>query len=100
MSIARGHVLSCATGTIFAARSGYTREKTMNLEDLLANLERLTPDQYGYLGLAALFGPFVLRLLGFKLLARLVRPLSLVALAGGWYARQQKLNEEGTGQPG
>ena len=72
----------------------------MNLEDLLAGLERITPEQYGYLGLAAVFGPFMLRLLGFKLLARLVRPLSLAALAGAWYARQQDLNEEGTGQPG
>jgi hypothetical protein len=72
----------------------------MNLEDLISDLGQLNPEQYGYLGLAATFGPFVLRLLGFKLLARLVRPLALAALAGGWYARQQRLNEEGTGQPG
>lgn len=61
----------------------------MNLDDLLAELENLTPEQYGYLGVAAIFGPFVLRLLGFKLLARLVRPLALLALGGALYARQQ-----------
>ncbi len=70
----------------------------MNLEDLLAELEQLTPEQYGYLGLAATFGPFVLRLLGFKLLARLIRPLALLALGGGWYARQQHLGEGSSGQ--
>ncbi len=65
----------------------------MNFEDLLAQLERLTPEQYGYLGLAAVFGPFLLRLLGFKLLAGLIRPLALLGLVGGLYARQQRGRE-------
>ena len=61
----------------------------MNLDDLLAQLEQLTPEQYGYAGLAAAFGPLVLRLFGFKLLATLVRPLALLVIVGGLYARQQ-----------
>ncbi len=68
----------------------------MNTDDLLAELERLTPEQYGYLGLAALLGPTVLKLFGFKLLGRLVRPLALVALAGGLYAKQQSADEAGS----
>ena len=66
----------------------------MNADDLLQQLEQLTPEQYGYLGLAAIFGPFVLRLLGFKILARFVRPLALLGLVGGLYARKQ----QGAGQ--
>lgn len=66
----------------------------MNLDDLLQQLERLTPEQYGYLGLGAIFGPLVLRLLGFKILARFIRPLALLVLVGGLYARQQ----QGAGQ--
>ena len=62
----------------------------MNLDDLLAQLEQLTPEQYGYAGVAALLGPLVLRLLGFRLLAVLVRPLALLVIVGGLYARQQR----------
>jgi hypothetical protein len=64
----------------------------MNLDDLVAELEKLTPEQFGYLGLAAMFGPLLLRILGFKLLSRLVRPLALLGLVGGLYAKQQ-MNE-------
>ena len=69
----------------------------MDFDDLLSELEHLTPEQYGYLGLLAIFGPFVLRLFGFKLLAGLARPLALLALLGGLYARQQ---HSGGGSPG
>ena len=61
----------------------------MNFEDLSAMLEQLTPEQYGYLALLAMFGPLALRILGFKLLARLVRPVALVMIVGGLYAKQQ-----------
>ncbi len=69
----------------------------MNLDDLLGELEQLTPEQYGYLGLAAMLGPLTLRLFGFKLLARLIRPLALLAVVGGLYARQQSSGESGSG---
>ena len=62
----------------------------MNLDDLLAELEQLTPEHYGYVGLAAVFGPPILRLLGFKMLAALIRPLALLVIVGGLYARQQR----------
>jgi hypothetical protein len=64
----------------------------MNLDDLLGELEQLTPEQFGYLGLLAVFGPILLRLIGFKTLSRLIRPLALLALAAGLYARQQHLS--------
>jgi len=66
----------------------------MNLDDLLAQLEQLTPEQFGYLGLIATAGPLLLRLLGFKLFSRLVRPLALLALVGGLYAKQQMRQAE------
>ena len=69
----------------------------MNLDDLLAQLEQLTPEQYGYVGLAAVFGPLVLRLLGFKLLAPFIRPLALLVIVGGLYARQQRSGGSGSG---
>ncbi len=62
----------------------------MDFDDILAELEQLTPEQYGYLGVAALFGPLVLRLLGFKALGNLLRPLALLVIVGGLYARQQR----------
>ncbi len=70
----------------------------MNLDDMLEQLGQLTPDQMGYLGLAAAFGPLLLRLLGFKLIGRLVRPLALLALLGGMYARQQQGGAQGGAQ--
>lgn len=56
---------------------------------MLAELERLTPEHFLYLGLAAMFGPFVVKLLGFKLLAPLMRPLALLVLVAGLYAKQE-----------
>ena len=64
----------------------------MELETLLAELEHLTAEQYGYLGIAAIFGPILLKLLGFKLLGNLIRPLALVIIVGGIYARQQRMS--------
>ncbi len=40
----------------------------MELDTILDELEQLTAEQYGYLGVAAIFGPLLLKLLGFKLL--------------------------------
>jgi hypothetical protein len=65
----------------------------MDLDSLLEELERLTPEQFGYLGIAAIFGPFILKLLGFKMLAPLVRPLALLVLAGGLYAKQERAQQ-------
>ena len=65
----------------------------MDLDNLLAGLERLTPEQFGYLGLAAIVGPFVTKLLGFKVLAPLVRPLALLVLVGGLYAKQVRAQQ-------
>lgn len=67
----------------------------MNWEDLQRELEQLTPEQYGYLGITALFGPLALRMLGFKMLATLIRPLALLAILGGLYAKQQHSDEQG-----
>ena len=65
----------------------------MNLDDLWGELEHLTPEQYGYLGLLALVGPMILRLFGFKMLARLARPLALAMIGAAAYARQQNYGE-------
>ena len=65
----------------------------MTMEDILGELEQLTPEQFGYIGLAALIGPFVLRLFGFKLLARLIRPLAVATFAMAAYARQQQYGQ-------
>lgn len=62
----------------------------MNLDDLLDQLADLSNREYGYLLLTALVGPLALRLLGWKALARLIRPLALVVLLGGMYARQEQ----------
>jgi hypothetical protein len=66
----------------------------MELDNLFAELERLTPEHFLYLGLAAMFGPFVVKLLGFKLLAPLVRPLALLVLVGGLYVKQEREGQE------
>ena len=41
----------------------------MDVDDLLAELERLTPEQFAYLGIAAIFGPFLLKLFRSEVLA-------------------------------
>ena len=69
----------------------------MSLDDLLAELEQLTPEQIGYVAIAALFGPLLLRIIGFKLLAGLIRPLAIAVIAGSLYARQQRAAGNGGG---
>ncbi len=62
----------------------------MNSDEFLRQLGELSPRTYSYVALVALIGPFTLRLFGFKALAQLVRPLALVVLLGGIYARRQR----------
>ena len=64
-----------------------------DLEQLVDQLNQLPMQVYSYAALAALFGPFVLRLLGFKALGQLLRPVALVLVLGGIYAKRQKLGE-------
>ena len=52
----------------------------MDFEDLFGLLEGLSARAYGYVGLAAIFGPLLLRLLGLKALANLLRPAALLVL--------------------
>ena len=91
------YLLNYSTGTNVAAAGCGNRREAMNLGDLLAGLEQLTPEQYGYVGLAAVFGPLILRLFSFKLLANMIRPLALLVIVGGLYARQQRLGGSGGG---
>ena len=64
----------------------------MDLEDLpiFDQLAQLPNHIYSYVALAAVAGPLTLRLFGFKLLAQLIRPLALVVLLSGMYAKQQQ----------
>lgn len=64
---------------------------SVDFDQILNVLERLTPREYGYVALTALVGPLTLRLLGFRFLATLIRPVALLVLLGGAYAQQQKL---------
>lgn len=63
----------------------------MDLDSLVDTLEGLPGRTYGYVGLAAVFGPLLLKLLGFKSLGTVLRPLALLVLLGGAYAKQQEL---------
>lgn len=62
----------------------------MTLEDILDQLRRLSTRQYSYVALAAVVGPLVLRVFGLKVLAAWVRPVALLVLLGGMYARQEQ----------
>lgn len=77
-----------------------TWARAMDLHDLFAQLDKLTPRSYGYVGLVATVGPLTLRLLGFKTLAQIVRPLALLVIAGGLYARQQHSTKVLSGDQG
>lgn len=59
----------------------------MPIFDQLAQLPNRT---YSYLVMAAVAGPMTLRLFGFKALGQLIRPLALVVLLSGMYAKQQR----------
>ncbi len=62
----------------------------MDLNDVLDQLAQISTRTYSYVLLAAVAGPLALRLFGFKTLSRLIRPIALVVLLGGMYARQQQ----------
>lgn len=62
----------------------------MQFQEVLDQLRQLSTRQYSYVALAAVAGPLALRLLGFRTLARFVRPLALLVLLGGMYARQEQ----------
>ncbi|HEX6289838.1 MAG TPA: hypothetical protein VFZ66_11635 [Herpetosiphonaceae bacterium] len=66
----------------------------MNLQDLpiLDQLAEISNHDYSYIVLAAIAGPLTLRVFGFKLLSQLIRPLALIVLLGGMYAKQQRSN--------
>lgn len=66
----------------------------MQLDDLLEQLAQFPREVYGYALLAALAGPMLLRVAGFGTLARLIRPLALVFVLGGMYAKQQAARHE------
>ena len=66
---------------------------SFDLDQLVDQLNQLPMQVYSYAALAALFGPFVLRLFGFKALGQLLRPVALVLVLGGIYAKRQKLGE-------
>ncbi len=63
----------------------------MDFEDLLDILKGLPARTYGYVGLVAVFGPLLLRLLGLKTLSNLLRPAALLVLLAGLYAKQQEI---------
>jgi hypothetical protein len=62
----------------------------MDTDDILEQLAQLPPRVYSYVALVVLIGPLVLRLFGFGLLAQFARPLALVVLIGGIYAKRQR----------
>lgn len=61
----------------------------MTIDEVLAELRRLPAQVYGYAILAAIAGPLVLRVLGLRALAPLVRPAAIVLVLAGMYAKQQ-----------
>lgn len=63
---------------------------TINTDEIVKQLAQLPMRVYSYAALAALFGPFVLRLLGLKALGQLLRPAALVVVLGGIYAKRQQ----------
>jgi hypothetical protein len=63
-----------------------------NLDELVNQLAQLPMQVYSYAALAALFGPFVLRLLGLGALGQILRPAALVLVLGGIYAKRQQLS--------
>ena len=65
------------------------KEYRMNTDEILDQLANLPSEVYAYTFAAALVGPLALRLLGFKALSQLIRPLALAVLIGGIYAKQE-----------
>ena len=64
----------------------------MELEELpiFDQLAQLPNRTYSYVVIAAFAGPTVLKLFGFRTLGQLIRPLALVVLLSGMYAKQQR----------
>jgi len=62
----------------------------MTIDDLLAELRSLPPAVYGYAILAALVGPLLLRTLGLRPLAALIRPAAISLVLAGMYAKQER----------
>ena len=69
-------------------------QNTLDLDEIVNQLNQLPMQVYSYAALAALFGPFVLRLLGLKALGQVLRPAALLLVVGGIYAKRQKLGEQ------
>ena len=65
----------------------------VNFDELVNQLDQIPMRVYSYATVAALFGPFVLRLLGFKALGKVLQPAAIVFVLGGIYAKRQKLGE-------
>lgn len=65
----------------------------INFDELVNQLDQIPMRVYSYATLAALVGPFVLRLLGLGALGRLLQPAVIVFVVGGIYAKRQKLGE-------
>ncbi len=90
------------SGTVFAntnqrryvPKECVVEQNTINLDEIVNQLNQLPMRVYSYAALAALFGPFVLGLLGFKALGQLLRPAALLLVMGGIYAKRQKLGEQ------
>ena len=62
----------------------------MNLRDLIDLLAEQPKAVYRDILISALIGPLILRLLGLKGFSRWVRPLAMLVLIGGMYAKQQQ----------
>jgi hypothetical protein len=69
----------------------------MELEELpiFDQLAELPNRSYSYVVIAAVAGPITLRLFGFKTFAQLIRPLALLILLSGMYAKQQRAQTAG-----
>ncbi len=65
----------------------------LNLDELVNQLAQIPMRVYSYATVGALFGPFVLRLLGFGALGKLLQPAAIAFVVGGIYAKRQKLGE-------
>jgi hypothetical protein len=66
----------------------------MILDDLLTQLAELPTAMYRNVLFAALIGPLFLRLFGLKSFSKIVRPIALLTIVAGMYAKQRKLGDE------
>lgn len=61
----------------------------MTTDEILDQLAQLPSQVYAYTFVAALVGPTALRIFGLKTLSQVIRPLALLLLIGGIYAKQE-----------